>query len=126
MRKLLFLLFFCSLVTGASAQQQKEVFQIHLQQCASDTWGDLRHSGHRTPPVAPEVYLDNEHFILLFGMPCFESTIQLIIPGTDTSVYTYVIPDGDTEVQFPTSLSGEYELHIHRGNYCFCGVIELL
>lgn len=82
--------------------------------------------GHpRTPVQIPNVYWNQETGILYFESPCYECTLELVIPGTDTTVYTYSIPDGDDIVQLPTYLSGAYELHIHRGNYCFYATIEL-
>ncbi len=80
---------------------------------------------HRTPPRIPAVYFDSSTSMVYFENPCYECTLELVIPGTDTVAYTYSIPDGDDTVQLPTFLSGVYELHLHRGNYCFWGMIEL-
>lgn len=80
---------------------------------------------HRTPPCIPNVYFDSSTSILYFENPCYECTLELVIPGTESSVYTYIIPDGDNVVTLPEWLSGQYELHIHRGNFCFWGIIEL-
>jgi len=80
---------------------------------------------HRTPVQVPTVYLNTETATLSFENPCYECTLKLVFPGTETVAYTYSIPDGDDTVQLPSNLSGTYELHIHRGNYCFFGEIEL-
>lgn len=80
---------------------------------------------HRTSPAVPNIYLDQENAKVYFENPCYECTLELVIPDTDTSVYTAVIPDGGNVVQLPTNLVGLYEIHIHRGIYCFWGVIEL-
>ncbi len=80
---------------------------------------------HRTPPQIPNIYLDASASTVYFENPCYECTLELVVPGTHTVAYSYNIPDGDDSVQLPTFLSGEYELHIHRGNYCFWGVIVL-
>lgn len=80
---------------------------------------------HRTPPQIPNVYFEASISTVYFENPCYECTLELVVPGTNTVVYSYNIPDGDDSVQLPTFLSGEYELHIHRGNYCFWGVIVL-
>ena len=83
------------------------------------------HKGvHRTPPQIPNVYYDASASTVYFENPCYECTLELVVPGTDAIAYSYIIPDGDDTVQLPTFLSGEYELHIHRGNYCFWGVVE--
>lgn len=80
---------------------------------------------HRTPPQIPNIYFDASASTVYFESPCYECTLELVVPDTDTVVYSDIIPDGNDTVQLPTFLSGEYELHIHRGNYCFWGVIEL-
>lgn len=80
---------------------------------------------HRTSPTVPNVYLDQENAKVYFENPCYECTLELVIPDTDTTVYTTIIPDGDNTVQLPTYLTGQFELHIHRGIYCFWGLIEL-
>lgn len=80
---------------------------------------------HRTPVHIPNVYLNQETGTLLFENPCYECTLELIVPGTDTTVYSAVIPDGADTFQLPDGFIGTYELHIHRGNYCFFGIIEL-
>lgn len=87
----------------------------------SESMGEV----HRTPPRIPTVYFDASASTVYFENPCYECTLELVIPGTDTVAYTYSIPDGDDTVQLPTNISGTYELHIHRGNYCFFGEIEL-
>ena len=80
---------------------------------------------HRTPPQIPNIYFDASASTVYFENPCYECTLELVVPGTDTTIFLYTIPDGDDVVSLPPFLSGEYELHIHRGNYCFWGVIEL-
>lgn len=82
--------------------------------------------GHpRTPTLTPSVFLDKNASIIYFEDPCYECTLELVISGTDSVAYTYSIPDGGNVVTLPEWLSGQYELHIHRGNFCFWGVIEL-
>lgn len=80
---------------------------------------------HRTPMQIPIVYFDNETSILYFEDACYECTIELVIPGTDIILYSSAIADGTDTFQLPTDLIGSYELHIHRGNYCFKGLIIL-
>ncbi len=80
---------------------------------------------HRNPPLTPYVSLAVSTYTLCFENPCYECTLELVIPSTDSVAYTYSIPDGDNVVTLPEWLSGQYELHIHRGNFCFWGIIEL-
>lgn len=99
--------------------------QIEMNVCPGGPWEDASHSIKKTPPKIPNIYLDTPASTVYFESPCYECTLELVVPGTDAVVYSDIIPDGDDTVQLPTFLSGEYELHIHRGNYCFWGVIEL-
>lgn len=80
---------------------------------------------HRTPVRVPNVYLNQETGTLLFDTPCYECTLELVVPGSDTTVYSAVIPDGADTFLLPEGFIGTYELHIHRGNFCFYGEIEL-
>ena len=80
---------------------------------------------HRVPPSLPRISLDYTTNTIFFENPCYECTLEIVVPGTDSVAYTCSIPDGDNVVTLPEWLSGQYELHIHRGNFCFWGVIEL-
>lgn len=42
---------------------------------------------HRTPPRILVVYFDSTTSILYFETPCYDCTLELVIPGTDTIVY---------------------------------------
>ena len=80
---------------------------------------------HRTPPAIPNVYLDQENATLYFENACYECNLELVIPESDSPVYSAVIPDGADTFQLPDGFIGTYELHIHKGTFCFLGVIEL-
>lgn len=80
---------------------------------------------HRTPPQIPNVYFDSSTSTVYFENPCYECTLELVIPESDAVVYTSSIEDGAETFQIPNGFTGTYELHIHRGNYCFYGEIEL-
>lgn len=80
---------------------------------------------HRTPVRVPSVYFNQETGTLLFENPCYECALELVIPGTNTSVYSMVIPDGADTFQLPDGFIGTYELRIVRGNYMFVGEIVL-
>lgn len=86
---------------------------------------EANNRGHRLPPQVPTIYLVSSTSTLYFEEPCYECTLEIVVPGTDNVAYTYSIPDGDNVVTLPEWLSGQYELHIHRGNFCFWGLIEL-
>lgn len=93
--------------------------------CEEINHQEINEKGHRTPSRIPVVYQDFSASSLIFEDPCYECTLELVVLGTETVAYTYSIPDGDNVVVLPEWLSGQYELHIHRGNFCFWGLIEL-
>lgn len=123
------IIFALSLITPSMAEAQdpfntEEVIKINMMCQQIDT--QKNNEGiHRTGPLIPNVFIDQTYLTLYFENPCYECTLEIVIPGTDSAVYTYSIPDGDNVVTLPEWLSGQYELHIHRGNFCFWGVIEL-
>ena len=81
-------------------------------------WGGV----HKGPVQIPEVSLDDH--TLYFFTPCDGYTLNLV-DENDVVVYTIVIPAGTTSWVLPASLSGEYELQLISGNYCFWGMITL-
>lgn len=76
----------------------------------------------KSPVQIPEISLDDHS--LYFGTPCDGCTLN-VVDSNDVVVYTTVIPVGATSLVLPSTLSGEYELQIIRGNYCFWGMITL-
>lgn len=77
---------------------------------------------HKGPILVPEVSLDD--YTLYFFTPCDGCVLNLVDENDDVA-YTLVIPAGTTSLVLPSNLSGEYELQIIRGNYCFWGMITL-
>ena len=77
---------------------------------------------HKGPVQIPEVSLDDH--TLYFFTPCDGYTLNLV-DENDVVVYTIVIPVGTTSWVLPATLSGEYELQLISGNYCFWGMITL-
>ena len=77
---------------------------------------------HKGPVQIPEVSLDDH--TLYFFTPCDGYTLNLM-DENDVVVYTIVIPTGTTSWVLPATLSGEYELQLINGNYCFWGMITL-
>lgn len=77
---------------------------------------------HKGPTVIPSVSIDDH--TLYFGTPCDGCTLN-VVDSNDVVVYTTVIPVGATSLVLPSTLSGEYELQIIQGNYCFYGPITL-
>ena len=77
---------------------------------------------NRTPVLIPEVSI--EDCTLYFTTPCDGCTLRLVDEDGQV-VYTTVIPDNADELDLPSYLSGDYELQIIRGNFCFYGDISL-
>jgi hypothetical protein len=76
----------------------------------------------RGPVLVPEVSI--EGYTLLFGTNCDGSILRLL-DEDGYAVYSTVIPTGTTTLPLPISLSGEYEIQIIQGQWCFYGWIEL-
>ena len=74
----------------------------------------------KTPVQVPEVYI--EGYTLMFDESCNGCTLR-IVNHEDEVEYTTTI-SSDTLV-LPSTLDGEYEIQIIRGNWCFYGNIEL-
>lgn len=126
MRKLFFIFAgFFLFSTASMAQVESTPLQIILEVCTSESGDKILHPIHKTPVSVPVVYWNQSESTIYFENPCYECTLELVVPGTETVAYTYSIPDGDNVVVLPEWLSGQYELHIHRGNFCFWGLIEL-
>lgn len=83
---------------------------------------DGEHGQQRGPVVIPEVDLDGS--TLAFVTPCDGCELLLLDEDGDV-VYSTVIPVGATSLVLPSYLSGEYEIQIIRGNFCFYGMITL-
>ncbi len=77
---------------------------------------------HKGPVNVPEVSIDDH--TLYFDTPCDGYTLN-IVDENDVVVYSIVIPVGTTSWVLPATLSGEYELQLISGNYCFWGMITL-
>ena len=77
---------------------------------------------HKGPIHVPEISLDD--YTLYFFTPCDGYTLNLV-DENDVVVYTIVISAGTTSWVLPATLSGEYELQLISGNYCFWGMITL-
>lgn len=89
----------------------------------SDIDPTSQHGGlHKTPVQVPTVSLDGH--TLYFFTPCDGCTLNLV-DENDVVVYTIVIPEGTTSLVLPATLSGNFELQIIRGSYCFWGEIIL-
>lgn len=79
-------------------------------------------SNPKTPVFIPQIH-QNGHTLYL-NRGCDDSTI-ILIDENGVEVFSSYIMDGYSLVNIPEWLVGTYEIHIHRGNYCFYGQIVL-
>lgn len=111
----------CMAFTATSFAQVGNTEPIPLQITGVDpTIGQDK--PHKGPIQVPEISLDDH--TLYFFTPCDGCVLNLVDENDDVA-YTLVIPAGTTSLVLPSNLSGEYELQIIRGNYCFWGMITL-
>ena len=76
----------------------------------------------KSPILIPHVGIDD--YTLTFYTPCDFCVLRLL-DEDDNLVYTTIIPVGATTLVLPSYLSGNYEIQIIRGNFCFYGYIIL-
>ena len=96
--------------TATSFAQTENTEPIPLQVTDIDPT-IIKDGPHKSPVQVPEVSLDG--------------CVLNIVDGSGALVYTLVIPAGTTSLELPATLTGDYELQIIRGNYCFWGEIVL-
>ena len=78
--------------------------------------------GHRDP--IPEPTIGIEDYTLFFNTPCDGCELR-VVDGDGVVVYSTIIPISSSSLDLPSSLSGNYELQIISGNYCFYTEIQL-
>ena len=111
----------CMAFPTTTFAQVRNTEPILLQITDIDPTADLG-GPHKAPVQVPSVSLDDH--TLYFFTPCDGCTLNLV-DENDVVVYTIVIPAGTTSLLLPATLSGNFELQIIRGNYCFWGEITL-
>ena len=121
MNKKLSVLFFAlaALVSNANAQSDWSPLDLQVRREDPTVQEGPR---PRTPIVMPYILIDG--YNLMFGTPCDGCTLQLVNEDGEIE-YSVVIPEGTETLALPSDLSGEYELRIIRGQFCFWGYIDL-
>lgn len=82
----------------------------------------IGHSTPKTPIETPKVYI--EDYTLSFGINHPEYILN-IKDENNNVVYSTVVPSTQTQVSLPSTLSGNYEIHLVMGNWLFMGWITL-
>lgn len=120
-KKILFIIAIVSMAFASSCYASGDGEPISLEGGEVDPSSQLG-GPHKGPVDVPEVSLDDH--TLYFDTPCDGYTLN-IVDENDVVVYSIVIPVGTTSWVLPATLSGEYELQLISGNYCFWGMITL-
>ncbi|MBP3711293.1 MAG: hypothetical protein IJ537_07635 [Bacteroidaceae bacterium] len=76
----------------------------------------------KSPVVPPSIGI-NDHTLFIYS-GCDDATLQ-IVDTDDMVVCSEEITDSTSEITLPDTLSGEYELQLLQGIYCFYTIIEL-
>ena len=113
--------FFFAIATNASECAMTAEVDIPLNTSKVDPTGD-QISIPKSPVQVPSVSIDGH--TLYFFTPC-DGCVLNLVDENGVVVYSLVIPEATTSLELPAELSGEYELQIVRGNYCFWGEIDL-
>ena len=80
------------------------------------------HGNPRNPIEVPLVYIDD--YTLLFETNHPEYILN-IKDENNNVVYSTVVPSTQTQVTLPSTLSGNYKIHLVMGNWLFAGWINL-
>ncbi len=120
MKKVILSLVLLFLASFSQASIQSVWSQLYLQVRYDDPT-KYDEPIRRGPVAIPSIYIDG--YTLQFETPCDGCTLQLVNEDGDVE-YTIVIPEDTTSITLPSYLSGEYELQIIRGQFCFYGYVE--
>lgn len=121
MKKLVFGFVLLLLASISNANVLPIWSQLYLQVRIIDPTQPLKPIG-RSPIAIPTIYLDRHN--LQFETQCDDCTLQFVNEDGDIE-YSITIPTNTTSLTLPSYLSGEYELQIIRGQFCFYGYVEL-
>lgn len=126
MRKIIFALLLCMISLSAfSLPSTTENVRIQWQIKQNDnpiTGGGVIRKTPATYPIPPKAILSGH--VLTFEGTHAEYTL-FIIDKDGEEIYDLFIPENTSTIALPFYLSGEYELQIILGYYCFYGYIEL-
>ena len=117
MKKFLVFLALLMSVTFAQAQQVEIDFT-----CKGIDDGPIGNQMPRGPVDSPTVYLENYTLTFEVNHPEY---VLYIKDEYETVVYSTVVTSATTEVVLPSTLSGDYEIDLIWGSWCFWGYIEL-
>ena len=94
--------------------------ELNFNCCIDVIKGDVGRP--KTPVLMPCIYQEDHTLYLIRGC---ELTTVTLKDGFGSTVFSAVIPTGCRFVSIPGDIVGEYELHVSRGDQCFCAEISL-
>ena len=121
MKRILLLLCILVVSSMSNANGQSGWSSLELQVKREDPSEGSKPYG-RSPIAIPTIYINGN--VLQFDTPCDGCTLQLVNEEGEVE-YSVVIPDGTETLTLSSDLSGEYELRIIRGQFCFWGYVDL-
>ena len=117
LKKILLLCISLFWVTSMSAQQVPVTLQVGY----FDPSGPMGEQP-RGPIDSPTVYLENYTLTFATNHPEY---VLYIKDENETVLYSTVVTSATKEVVLPSTLSGDYEIQLVTGNWCFWGYIGL-
>lgn len=121
MKRIIFALVLILSASLTDAKVQNVCEEVFLQVSFTDPTENQKPI-KRSPVFIPSISLEDH--TLFFATPCDGCTLRLINEDGDME-YVTVIPTDTITLDLPSYLSGEYQLQIIQGNYCFWGYINL-
>ena len=120
-----FLLFLCLFAGTVSAQTSEPETNYGLLVSLECSYSKPTNAGvnfPRTPIQPPTVYLNDHTLYICSDGRDFDLQV---VTEDEAVVYSTYVSSSTTEVQLPTTLSGDYVLQMFNGDYVFTGEIEL-
>ncbi|UKK67945.1 hypothetical protein L6466_11395 [Prevotella communis] len=121
MKKIVFALLLCMLSLSAFCQSSVSLGGTPIEWQIKKTDNPVKGGGsvHKAPaklPTPPEATLLEN--VLNFLDSHAEYTLYIISEDGE-EVYEALVPENTSTITLPLNLSGEYELQLVRGEYCF-------
>lgn len=121
MKKIL-LIIACLLVITLTSQAQNGPGTLIDFTVGYDDPYDASNQNPRSPNDSPTVYINDYTLTFEANHPEY---VLYIRDEYETVVYSTVVTSAMTEVVLPSTLSGDYEIDLIWGSWCFWGYIEL-
>ena len=120
MKRLFLILFMAvSLPTCLSINAQGVIIPLSCEIFDPSSLGNQPSRGPIDPPT---VYLENYTLTFATSHPEY---VLYIKDENETVAYSTVVTSATKEVVLPSTLSGDYEIQLVTGNWCFWGYITL-